>query len=93
LEQKHSNRNIIHFNEKKTSANPVPLDETVRIEQKAVAGTISVLQKSNIYRLVLRNSDYVNAEYTNYFLTLLLSNLNANFKASVAIKEHPRLGL
>jgi hypothetical protein len=30
---------------------PVPLDETVRIEQKAADGTISVIQKSNIYRL------------------------------------------
>jgi hypothetical protein len=72
---------------------PVPLDETVRIEQKAADATISVIQKSNMYRLALRSSDYVAAEYTNCFPTLLLSNLNANFKASVAMKEYPHLGL
>jgi hypothetical protein len=72
---------------------PVQLDQAVRIVQKAAEGTISVTQKSNIYRLALRRSDYVNAEYTNYFPTLLLSNFNANFTASVAMGEHPRLGL
>jgi hypothetical protein len=72
---------------------PIPLDEAVRIVQKAADRTISVSQRSNIYRLALRRLDYVNAEYTNYFPTLLLSNFNANFKASVAMEEHPHLGL
>jgi hypothetical protein len=69
------------------------LDETVQIEQKAVAGTIIVLQRSNIYRMALRNSDYVNAEYTSHFPIHLLRNLNVNFKALVAMKEHPHLWL
>jgi hypothetical protein len=68
---------------------PIPLDVTVPIVQKAADGTISVTQKSNICRLALRRSDYVTAEYTNYFPTFLLSNFNANFRASMAMKEHP----
>lgn len=63
-----------------------------RKKNKALDRTFCITQRQHTENAV-RCSDYVNLEHTNYFMAILLSNLNATFKACDAVEENPHLQL